>query len=40
LRESGKTVAAGVVTEILPDTAEDIKEEEERLSKKKKASKK
>jgi len=40
LRESGKTVAAGVITEILPDTAEDIKEEEERISKKKKVGKK
>lgn len=37
LRESGRTVAAGVITEILPDTPEDIKEEEERASKKKKA---
>ena len=25
LREGGKTVAAGVITEILPDTAEDLK---------------
>ncbi len=29
-------VAAGVIAEILPDTAEDLKEEEERLAKKKK----
>jgi len=36
LRESGKTVAAGVITEICLDTPEDLKEEEERLSKKKK----
>lgn len=34
-REGGKTVAAGVVTKLLPDTAEDLKEEEERLAKKK-----
>ncbi len=36
LREGGRTVAAGVIAEILPDTAEDLKEEEERLAKKKK----
>lgn len=36
LREGGKTVAAGVISEILPDTAEDLKEEEERAAKKKK----
>ncbi len=36
LREGGKTVAAGVIADILPDTAEDLKEEEERLAKKKK----
>lgn len=36
LRESGRTVAAGVITEVLPDTAEDIKEEEERASNRKK----
>ena len=36
LREGGRTVAAGVISEILPDTAEDIKEEEDRLAKKKK----
>lgn len=35
LREGGRTVAAGVISEILPDTAEDLKEEEERLVKKK-----
>lgn len=40
LRESGRTVAAGVITEILPDTPEDIKEEEERASKKKRGAKK
>lgn len=36
LREGGRTVAAGVIADILPDTAEDLKEEEERLAKKKK----
>jgi elongation factor Tu len=36
LREGGRTIAAGVVGDILPDTAEDIKEEEERAAKKKK----
>lgn len=36
LREGGKTVAAGVIGDMLPDTAEDLKEEEERLAKKKK----
>ena len=36
LREGGRTVAAGVISDILPDTAEDIKEEEDRLAKKKK----
>ncbi len=39
LREGSKTVAAGVITEILPDTAEDLKEEEERAAKKKKGGK-
>ncbi len=39
LREGGKTVAAGVFTEILPDTKEDFKEEEERMAKKKKSKK-
>jgi elongation factor Tu len=39
LREGSKTVAAGVITEILADTAEDLKEEEERAAKKKKGSK-
>jgi elongation factor Tu len=39
LREGGKTIAAGVITEILPDTAEDLKEEEERAAKKKKSAK-
>jgi elongation factor Tu len=36
LREGGKTVAAGVISEIHPDTPEDLKEEEERAAKKKK----
>ena len=33
LREGGKTVAAGVITNLLEDTEADIKEEEERLAK-------
>ena len=37
LREGGKTVAAGVVTKVLEDSEADIKEEEERLAKSKKA---
>jgi elongation factor Tu len=37
LREGGKTVAAGVITKVLEDSAEDIKEEEERAAKTKKA---
>ena len=36
LREGGRTVAAGVIADILEDSAEDLKEEEERLAKKKK----
>merc|ERR1711976_207561 len=36
LREGGRTIAAGMITDILPDTAEDLKEEEERAAKKKK----
>jgi elongation factor Tu len=36
LREGGKTIAAGLIGEILPDTAEDLKEEEDRIAKKKK----
>jgi elongation factor Tu len=32
LREGGRTVAAGVVTKLLEDTAEDITEEEERAA--------
>lgn len=36
LREGGKTVAAGVITAVLEDSAEDIKEEEERAAKAKK----
>lgn len=39
LREGGKTVAAGVITKIMEDTEADIKEEEERAAKSKKASK-
>ena len=39
LREGGKTVAAGVIGDILEDTAEDLKEEEERAAKKKKGTK-
>jgi elongation factor Tu len=35
LREGGKTVAAGVITKLLEDTDADIKEEEERMGKKK-----
>ena len=31
LREGGKTVAAGVITEIIPDNEADIKEEEKRI---------
>jgi elongation factor Tu len=34
-REGGKTIAAGVIIEVLQDTAEDLKEEEERLARKK-----
>jgi elongation factor Tu len=30
LREGGRTVAAGVITEVIPDTEADIKEEESR----------
>lgn len=33
VREGGKTVAAGVITKLCEDTAEDIKEEEERAAK-------
>lgn len=32
VREGGKTVAAGVITELLEDSKEDIKEEEERAA--------
>lgn len=39
LREGGKTVAAGVITKLGEDTEADIKEEEERAAKAKKASK-
>lgn len=35
LREGGKTVAAGVITELLEDAEADIKEEEERMAKSK-----
>ncbi|CDW80571.1 elongation factor tu [Stylonychia lemnae] len=37
LREGGKTVAAGVITKCLEDSEEDLKEEEERAAKNKKA---
>lgn len=33
LREGGKTVAHGMITELLPDTEEDFKEEDERKKK-------
>lgn len=33
LREGGRTVAAGVITKLLEDSAEDVKEEEERAAK-------
>ena len=33
IREGGRTVAAGVITELGKDSAEDIKEEEERAAK-------
>ncbi len=36
LREGGKTVAAGVITSLIDDSAEDIAEEEERAAKTKK----
>lgn len=39
-REGGKTICAGVITEILPDTEEDFKEEELRQAMKKKGGKK
>lgn len=39
-REGGKTIAAGVISEILPDTKEDLDEEEKRAAKKKKGGKK
>lgn len=39
-REGGKTIAAGVITELLPDTKEDLEEEEKRAAKKKKGGKK
>ena len=35
VREGGRTVAAGVITELLQDSPEDIKEEEERAAKSK-----
>lgn len=37
LREGGKTVAAGVITKLLEDSEADLKEEEERIAKNKKA---
>ena len=39
LREGGRTVAAGVITKVLEDTEADLKEEEERAAKNKKAAK-
>ena len=36
LREGGKTVAAGVITKLLEDSAADIKDEEERSARNKK----
>jgi hypothetical protein len=33
VREGGKTVAAGVISKLLDDSPEDIKEEEERAAK-------
>lgn len=35
MREGGRTVAAGVITALGKDTAEDIKEEDERAASKK-----
>lgn len=35
LREGGKTVVSGVITDLIPDTEADFKEEEERQNKKK-----
>lgn len=35
VREGGRTVAAGIITELLQDSPEDIKEEEERAAKSK-----
>lgn len=35
VREGGRTVAAGVITKLMEDTPEDIKEEEERAAKSK-----
>lgn len=37
VREGGRTVAAGVITKLLEDSADDIKEEEERAAKTKSA---
>mmetsp|Transcript_33777 Transcript_33777/g.24820 ORF Transcript_33777/g.24820 Transcript_33777/m.24820 type:complete len:151 (+) Transcript_33777:899-1351(+) len=37
LREGGKTVAAGVISELREDSEADIKEEEERMAKTRKA---
>lgn len=36
LREGGKTVASGVITEVVPDSEEDIKEEEAAIAASKK----
>ena len=40
VREGGKTVAAGIVTKITPDSPEEMKEDEERWLKKKHEEKK
>ena len=32
VREGGRTVAAGVISELLEDSPEDVKEEEERAA--------
>lgn len=39
LREGGKTVGAGVVTKLLPDTEEDVKSDQDRSKKKSKGKK-
>ena len=40
IREGGKTIAAGVFTQLFPDDAASIKEMEERFSKQKSRGKK